>query len=107
LLDPKDQIHLYPIETALGRTLMQEVISGFEIDDFTTKPATKRPAKNNDYNVTDNRNAKPSGKKKPYGDKKERKPYADKGKSSYNSKVSPKPAGKRVSIKAIKPKESE
>lgn len=99
LLDPKDQIHLYPIETALGRTLMQEVVSGFEMDDFSTKPAKKRPAKNNDYNVTDSRNAKPKGSKKPFSDKK-----------NYNakssSKAKPKPRGKRVSIKAIKPKES-
>jgi len=99
LLDPKDQIHLYPIETALGRNLMQEVISGFEVDDFSTQPAKKRPPKNNEHNITDNRNAKPKGGKKSYGAKK---PYGSKPSTQAESK----PQGKRVSIKAIKPKES-
>ena len=126
LLDPQDQIHLYPIETLLGRTLMQEVISGFEIE--VEKPKEKfrrdeRPNRNNerpprkykDSDSRDSRDKKPYEKKKSYGEKKnysdnkERKSYDDRGKSSYKSSkpTGAKKTGKRVSIKAIKPKESE
>lgn len=103
LLDSKDQINLYPVETLLGRTIMQDVISGFEPAGHKEQPKGKRPVKINDYNAIDNRNAKPHGEKKPYGEKKDRKPYADKGNRSL--KPQEKPKGKRVSIKAIKPKE--
>ncbi len=139
LLDPEDQIHLYPIETLLGRTLMQEVIAGFEIEvpkaqreERPRRDDKRPPRKYNDSDSRDSRDKKPYekkksygdkktygdkkpygdkktyGDKKPYGDKKDRKPYDDKTKGSYNSAKpsSPKKSGKRISIKAIKPKES-
>ena len=94
LLDSKDQTYLYPIETLLGRTLMQEVIKGFEIEeikpkrDERPKRNDKRPSKK--YNDSNSRN---SWDKKPFRDKKP------------NSST-PKRTSKRVSIKAIKPKEN-
>ncbi|MEA3522998.1 MAG: DEAD/DEAH box helicase [Campylobacterota bacterium] len=116
LLDPENQIHLYPIETLLGRTLMQEVISGFEIEAEKPKEKFKRderpnrndkrpPRKYKDSDSRDSRDKKPYEKKKSYGEKK---PYDGKGKGSYKSSkpTGSKKVGKRVSLKAVKPKET-
>jgi superfamily II DNA/RNA helicase len=86
LLDSTDQNSLYPIETLLGRTLMQEVIKGFEIEDIKPDRDDKRPAKK--YNDFNSRNSR------------DNKPYRDK-KPKYST---PKRTTKRVSIKSIKPK---
>ncbi len=102
LLDPQDQIHLYPIETALGRTLMQEVISGFEIAVEKTKEKFKRderPNRNDKhpprrYNDSDSRN------------KRDKKPYEKKKSYKSSKPTGTKKAGKRVSLQAIKAKES-
>jgi superfamily II DNA/RNA helicase len=84
LLDENDQSNLYEVETLLGRTLMQEVISGFEIQESTKpKPTQKRERDKKTY----------SDRKKPFREKRE----------SFSK---PKRTSKRVSIKSIKPKES-
>ncbi len=94
LLDSTEQNSLYPIETLLGRTLMQEVIKGFEIEEI--KPKRDERPKRDDK--------RPAKKQSDFKSKnsRERKPFRDK-KSNHST---PKKTTKRVSIKAIKPKES-
>ena len=85
ILEPEDQDKLYPIETLLSRVLMQEVISGFEVQ-APELSREERPIRKTQH-------------KNMY----EKKPYAKKGSKHLSSKRT----AKRISIKAIKPKSDE
>ena len=101
LLDSTEQNSLYPIETLLGRTLMQEVIKGFEIEDTNAKRderQNERP-KRNDKRFDDKRPAKKYSDSNSRNSR-DKKPFRDKKSNSSTSKRTT----KRVSIKAIKPK---
>jgi len=90
LLDTDEQHKLYPIETVLGRTILQEIITGFdstpkvievieEKESFKQRKEFKRDDRNfndskREYKPRDNRDAKPRENR---DDKTDRKPRQD------------------------------
>ncbi len=77
LLDAQEQKQLYPIETAMGRTIQEEIISGFETDEILALRREKEYKEQgkelrstgqlDDRNARDNRR-KPRDKRKPSRD---------------------------------------
>jgi hypothetical protein len=125
LLDPKEQERLYPVETLLGRSLMQETISGFEPETAAAshqekktfkgkklkhEHKTARGEKPNSY--AHKKKSAPRGKKASDTQKGRRKPAegAAKTKSPRGDvqKASSKRPPRRITIKSLKSqKESE
>ena len=131
LLDAKEQSKLYPIETVLKRVIKQEIIEGFEYEqDLKLTIAQEKPKR--EYAFKTDTEDKAKADKKPYDKskqwgKKEKAPnkflgkdengkalfsgksgdrnhrYDGTQKSKYNA---PKKVGRKISIKALKPKES-
>lgn len=97
LVNPSEERLLHPIETLIGRTLMQELIEGFSevVVQKTAQPAKKDFDPREDRKqkfLNDGEKPKKSFKdKKPFSDKdkkpytdKDKKPWADKAKKSYS-----------------------
>jgi hypothetical protein len=108
LLDPKEQERLYPIETRLGRSLMQETISGFEPEPAAShqeKKDLKARKPRHEHKSVAGKKAfnTPKGKRKPFkGASKTNTPRVDAKKPS--SKRPP----RRITIKSLtSQKESE
>ena len=81
LLDSEEQSLLYPIETLLGRTIMQETIQGFETIIQKAEPLKKEYKPRDDKREYKPRSTDFKGEKrefKPRDDKKEYKPRDDK-----------------------------
>ena len=89
LVNPSEEKLLHPIETLIGRTLMQELIEGFsEVVIAKTAQPTKKdfdPREERKRKFLDDgeKPKKPREDKKSYADKK---PYADKDKKPYTDK---------------------
>jgi hypothetical protein len=108
LLDPKEQELLYPVETLLGRSLMQETISGFE-----TSPVTASQQEKKDFKAKKpHKKSAMQGKKSYDTPKGRRKPFEGAAKTNSPRNEAQKPSSKRpprrITIKSLKPKtESE
>ncbi len=113
LIDAQEQKKLYPIETAMGRTIQEEIISGFETDELLALQREKEYKEQgkelrasgqlDDRNACDNRR-KPRNNKKPRDDKRPaRKPYSKPKPSQESSKESaPKRAPRKFKVKSLK-----
>ena len=90
LVNPSEEKLLHPIETLIGRTLMQELIEGFsEVVIAKTAQPTKKdfdPREDRKRKFLDDgeKPKKFSKDKKPYADK-DKKPWGDKPKKSYSN----------------------
>jgi len=89
LLDPNEQKQLHSIERLIGRSLIQEIISGFE--PAKTLAEQKRDMKNKRYNDTKSKKSKPYNEKKPY----------DKAKNTSSTTKKRQP--RTINIKSLKP----
>ncbi|MDA7817958.1 hypothetical protein N9A28_07195 [Sulfurimonas sp.] len=134
LLDVKEQKKLYPIETVLKRVIKQEVIEGFEYDeDPKLKVAYKGVEKPKEYEFKKTYEEQPKKEKRPRaeGEKWDKKEKAENkflgkdenGKALFSGKSGernhrfdgkpkdkyskPTKVGRKISIKARKPKEQE
>jgi len=130
LLDIKEQKRLYPIETLLGRTIMQESLKGFETDiEKETQLKKEKTLKAKSEKKEDNpRSKKPYPKDRNKKDnnsdkwaKKDKKPskYLGKdenGKSIFSGKTgdrnhrydgTPKTTGRKINIKSLKEKKNK
>ncbi len=132
LLDAKEQKKLYPIETVLKRVIKQEIIEGFEYEeDQKLKVAPTKPTR--EYEFKKEYEEKPESDKKPRRDdktdkweKKDKAPNKflgkdENGKGIFSGKSgdrnhrydgtprdkysAPKKVGRKINIKARKPKE--
>jgi superfamily II DNA/RNA helicase len=136
LLDSYEQNNLYPIETMLGRTIKQEIISGFEPEvivekktAFTKSTKSQEKANEDEKKAQEQKDArKKEFKKSDKFVKKDKKPNKflgkdENGKAIFSGKSgdrnhrhdgtkkdkvdSPKKTGRAINIKALKEKKEE
>jgi len=97
LLDPNEQKQLHSIERLIGRSLIQEIVIGFE--PAKTLAEQKRDFKNKKFSGDKSRNSFSNSKS--YGDREYKKPYnATKDSSTSTQKRKP----RTINVKSLKPK---
>jgi len=113
LLDESEQKELHAIETLLGRAIKQESLEGFayEVAEKPKEPARKKFSKDEIKEIAKKRYETSTQEKpkydesKPERPKKEFKNEKSKDKKFGPKKRAPRTTGKKISIKARKPKE--
>lgn len=111
LLDSTEQKQLYPIETLLGRVIRQEKIEGFEHENLKLTIAKAKPESEYKFKVEEEKQAQREAKRK----RDEERGYSDKPKKHFDKDSkkgdsakkykAPRAKGKKINIKALKPKE--
>jgi len=92
LLDTDEQKQLHAIERVIGRSLIQEIVSGFE--PAKTLSEQKRDLKSKRYNDTKSKSSKP------YRDNEYKKPYSKPVNSSTSTQ---KRKPRTINVKSLKP----
>ena len=114
LLDPKEQKKLYPIEMLLGRTIMQDTVSGFELlseDDMETKKSHNNKDSKNTWAKKEKKVSKYIGKdengKAMFSDKTRDRNHCYDGKPRDEAEKRANPKRKNIRKINIKPKKPE
>jgi len=97
LLDPNEQKQLHSIERLIGRSLIQEIVSGFE--PAKTLAEQKREFKNKKFSGAKSKSSFSNSKS--YGDREYKKPYA---KTESSSTGTQKRKPRSINVKSLKPK---
>ena len=104
LVNPSEEKVIHPIETLIGRTIMQELVEGFseerieKIAQPTKSTTHQREERKREFVARDEKKEKSFKDKKPYSEKKDfgdKKDYKDKPKKDYSNDDGKKPWEKK------------